>query len=319
MLENPRTLSRRNMLQKTGLALGAALLGGLPASGEASRKTVKHNFTFCLNTSTLREQNLGLLGEIETAARAGYDGIEIWVRTLEEFVKNGGKLQDVRKRAGDLGITIEDAISFPRWIVDDDVVRKEAFVQARKEMEMLAEIGCKRIAAPPVGATDQPGLDLNKAAERYHQLLELWDETGVLPQLELWGFSANLHRIGEVLYVAAESGHPKACILPDVYHIYKGGSGFNSLKLINGSAIHMFHMNDYPANPPRETIADSDRVYPGDGIAPLNQILKDLNDKNSQIALSLEVFNQHYWQLDALKVAKTGLEKMQQSVQKALS
>ena len=292
---------------------------GIPVSRASKQMNLPHNFTFCLNTSTIREQNLGLMGEIETAAKAGYDGIEIWVRTLEDYIKKGGNLRDVKKKAGDLGISIENAISFPRWIVDDETVREEALEQARREMDLLAGIGCKRIAAPPVGATDQAGLDLNNAAERYHKLLTLGDEMGVLPQLELWGFSANLHLFGEVLYVAAESGHPKACILPDVYHLYKGGSDFNSLKLINGSSIHMFHMNDYPNTPSRETIADKDRVYPGDGVAPLNQILKDLNDKNSPIVLSLELFNQMYWKQDALTVAKTGLEKMKQSVHKALS
>lgn len=319
MKANQKFLSRREMLQKTSVALGAAMLAGLPISKATKNLEANHNFTFCLNTSTIREQKLGLIGEMEVAARAGYDGIEIWVRTLEDFVKSGGKLSNVKKKAKDLGITIESAISFPKWIVDDDAVRKEAFRQARIEMDMLAEIGCKRMAAPPVGATDESGLNLNKAAERYYELLNLGDKTGVLPQLELWGFSANLHLFGEVLYVAAESGHPKACILPDVYHIYRGGSDFNSLKLLNGSSIHMFHMNDYLANSPRESIADKDRVYPGDGVAPLNQILKDLNDKNSPIVLSLELFNENYWKQDALTVAKTGLAKMKQSVQKALS
>lgn len=311
-------LSRRKMLKNSGLTIGASFLAGIPALMGKPVEKRKHNFTFCLNTSTIREQNLGLMGELEIAAKAGYDGIEIWMRTLQEFMKKGGNPADVLKKANELGIKIENAIGFPKWIVDDDVVRKEAIEQAKKEMELLSKAGCYRMAAPPVGATDTPDLDLNKAADRYYELLILGDKMGVLPQLELWGFSANLHLFGEVLYVAAECGHPKACILPDVYHIYKGGSDFNSLKLINGSSIHMFHMNDYPADSLRETIADKDRIYPGEGVAPLDQILKDLNDKNSPIVLSLELFNKSYWKQDALAVAKTGLAKMKKSVDKAL-
>ena len=59
------------------------------------------------------------------------------------------------------------------------------------------------------------------------------------------------------MFVAIESGHPKACLLPDVYHIYKGGSDFAGLGLLSGSAIQVFHVNDYPADPPRETINDA--------------------------------------------------------------
>lgn len=316
---NKATFSRRKMLKNSGLAFGATLLSGIATASGKFVKTPKHNFSYCLNTSTIREQNLGLMREIEIAAKAGYDGIEIWVDTLQEFVQHGGNPADAKRKANDLGFTIESAIGFPKWIANDDEVRRKALEQAKKEMDLLASAGCHRMAAPPIGATDSPGLDLNKAADRYGKLLELGAETGVLPQLELWGFSANLHLLGEVLYVAAECGHPKACILADVYHLYKGGSGFNGLKLINGSSMHMFHMNDYPADVPQNTIADKDRIYPGDGVAPLNQILRDLNDKNSPIVLSLELFNQDYWKQDALHVAKTGLQKMKLSVEKALT
>lgn len=314
------SISRRKMLRNSGLAMGAAMLSGFQTAMGNGRliKKPKHNFTFCLNTSTIREQSLGLMGEIEIAAKAGYDGIEIWVNTLQEFVQQGGNPADVKKKAKDLGIRIESAIGFPKWIVDDDMVRKEALEQSKREMDLLARAGCLRMAAPPVGATESAGLDLNKAAERYCELLKLGDEMGVLPQLELWGFSANLHLFGEVLYVAAESGHPKACILADVYHLFKGGSDFNSLKLINGSSMHMFHMNDYPADFSKEKITDKDRIYPGDGIAPLNQIINTLHNKNSPIVLSLELFNPQYWKQDALVVAKTGLEKMKNSVAKTL-
>ena len=50
-------------------------------------------------------------------------------------------------------------------------------------------------------------------------------------------------------------------------------------------------MNDYPAVPPRDTIGDRDRVMPGDGIAPLTQILRDLLANGSRAVLSLELFN----------------------------
>ncbi len=312
-------VSRRDLLRNS-LVLGAGAALAVPAEATAKKPgKYKHNFTFCLNTATIREQKLGLIGEIETAAKAGYDGIEVWVSTVEEYVKKGGNLKDVKKRAADLGIVIEDGMGFSKWIVDDEGERTKAMEQNKREMGMLAEIGCKRLAAPPMGATMEPLLDLRKMAERYGALLKLGDEMGVKPQLEVWGFSANLHLFGEALYIASESRHPMPVILPDVYHIYKGGSDFNSLKLINGKHIEMFHMNDYPADPPRATINDSYRVCPGDGIAPLNQILKDLNDKKSPIVLSLELFNKEYWAMDALKAATIGLEKMKQSVAKALA
>jgi sugar phosphate isomerase/epimerase len=186
-------------------------------------------------------------------------------------------------------------------------------------MLMLAEIGGKRIAAPPVGAQKITGMNLFTVAERYRALLELGDQTGVVPEVEVWGHSQTLGRLGEAVFVAVESGHPKACLLPDVYHIFKGGSDFHGLKLVNGAAIPAFHVNDYPASPSRAEQTDADRVYPGDGVAPLGQIFRDLYAAGFRGYLSLELFNRTYWQQPADVVARTGLEKTRAAVRAAFA
>ena len=190
--------------------------------------------------------------------------------------------------------------------------------QAKKDMELVRSIGGTHIAAPPAGATKDTNINLLQAAERYRALLDLGASLGVIPQLEVWGFSTTLSRLGETMLVATESRHPKACVLLDVYHLYKGGSEFDGLRLLSGAAMNCFHMNDYPATPPRETITDADRVYPGDGVAPLTPMLRDLFATGFRGTLSLELFNPNYWKQDALGVARTGLEKMKEAVAKAL-
>jgi 2-keto-myo-inositol isomerase len=203
--------------------------------------------------------------------------------------------------------------------VDDNAKRSKGLEQAKRDMDMVAQIGGTRIAAPPVGATNQGGLDLLKAAERYRALIEVGEQIGVTPQVEVWGFSKNLSRLGETALVAVESGHPKACVLADVYHLHKGGSGFAGLKLLSPAAMQVVHMNDYPAKPERDQIRDEHRVYPGDGVAPLKQMLRDLHALGFRGVLSLELFNREYWMQDAALVAKTGLEKMKAVVSAALS
>lgn len=266
-------------------------------------------FRFCLNTSTLMGQKLDIVELIEIAAKAGYQGIEPWVRELDDYVKKGGNLRDLAQRIKDRGLTVESAIGFPEWIVDNEARRKKGLEDAKRDMEVVRQIGGTRLAAPPAGAINEH-LEMRKAAERYRALLELGDQMGVVPELELWGFSQTLSRIGEVAYVAVEAGHPKSCILLDVYHVYKGGSNLNAIHLLNGAALPVLHFNDYPADPPRNAITDAQRVYPGDGVAPLKEILRTLKAIGFHGALSLELFNRDYWKQDPLAVARTGLEKM---------
>jgi 2-keto-myo-inositol isomerase len=306
-------MSRRNALAQSGLLAGAAFLSKRSAAAEASGRLANspvHPFLYCLNTATIRGQKLGIVKELEVAAKAGYGAIEPWVGSLEEYVKSGGALKDLKQRISDAGLSVESAIGFSEWIAEDDAKRAQGLERAKRDMDMISQIGGKRLAAPPAGATGLPRLDLVSAADRYRVLLEAGESVGVVPQLELWGFSKNLNRLGECMCVAIETAHPKACVLADIFHLHKGGSDFKGIQLLGPSAIQVLHMNDYPSEPPREKIDDSFRVYPGDGAAPLKEILRLLHNTGGQKVLSLELFNRKYWTEDAFEVAKTGLDKM---------
>jgi len=304
------TANRRQFL--TTCALTGAGTQILPQTARSAEPEAAQKIRFCLNTSTIRGQKLSLEEEIDLVGAAGYDGIEPWIREIEAYRESGKSLADLRKRIEDNGLRVESSIGFANWIVDDEAKRQQGLEQLKRDMELLRSIGGKLIAAPPVGAqgADAPRLDLLVVAERYRAALEVGREMGVTPQLEVWGFSRNLSRLGETVFVAVESDHPDACLLLDIYHIYKGGSGFGGLELLSNQAIHCFHFNDYPADPTRENINDSKRVYPGDGIAPWKQILGALHSIGFDGTVSLELFNETYWKQDPQLVLKTGLQKM---------
>ena len=313
-----KMLSRRGLLAAGGAAVGAGVAAPWAAPENTSTQPGGVMFKFCLNTSTISGQRLKIMQQIEVAAKAGYDAIEPWLRDVEAYVKDGGNLADLKKAIHDRGLTVEDAIGFAQWIVDDEGARKKGLEQLKRDMDVVARIGGKRIAAPPAGATDRADLNLLMAAERYRVIADMGQELGVTPQVEIWGGSKCLCKLGEAALVAIESGSERACILPDIFHMYKGNTPFSGLRLLGGSMLQMIHLNDYPADPPRARAQDSHRVYPGDGVAPMGQILKDLAAVNPKCVLSLELFNREYWKLDALEAAKIGLKKMKTAVAKAM-
>ena len=310
-------VSRRNFLKCIGAASASMLLPVNAYSSKSIAKNAGSNVRYCLNTSTIRGQGLDLYQTIEITAKAGYDGIELWVDDVKKYLNDGKTLASLKKHIDDSRLKVENAIGFAQWIVDDDVVRKAAFVQMEEEMKIMAELGCERIAAPPAGATSGKILDLAMVAQRYRELIELGIKTGVMPQLEIWGASLNLSRLGQALCVVADANHAKARILADAYHMYRGGSGFDGLQMMSGTACEIFHVNDYPATPEREKLTDGDRVFPGDGIAPLKQIIECLLRAGGTKVLSLELFNADYWKRDALEVAIEGLNKTRKIVEKA--
>jgi sugar phosphate isomerase/epimerase len=312
-----------NLSRRAWMAGAAGGLAAATAAQAGAADPPGGPFGFCLNTSTVRTgdgKSRPIVALVEIAQKAGYQAIEPWTSELDLYVKGGGSLKDLGKRIADAGLSVPDAIGFAEWVVEDEGRRKKGLEQAKRDMDMVQQIGGKRLAAPPVGATGgqskrddpkftQPVIDLLAAADRYRALLELGKSMGVTPIVEVWGFSRTLKRLGEVVCVAAECGSPDGCVLPDVYHLYKGGSDFAGLGLLSGRAIGIFHVNDYPKID-RDTITDADRVYPGDGVAPLKDVFATLRAIGYRGFVSLELFNREYWKQDPLQVAKTGLEKM---------
>lgn len=309
--------NRRDMLKQTATVAAASVLvsGGnaLLAQGDTQAGTVSPQLRYCLNTSTIagHRNKTPLAKEVELIAKAGYSGIEPWMREITVHKESGGKLSDLKKQCSDQGITVESAIGFANWLADDESERKKGLEALRRDMDLVRQIGGMRIAAPPVGA--KGAMNLDRVAERYAAALRVGQSMGVTPMLELWGHSQTLHRLGEIMYIMVESNEPNAAMLLDVYHIYRGGSDFSGLRHVDGKAVKVLHMNDYP-NIPYQEIKDKDRVYVGDGVAPVSDILRTMLSTGFDGVLSLELFNPTYWEDDIESVLRKGLASMKKAV-----
>src|SRR3984957_18349267 len=151
-------MSRREWL---GGASSAAVLGVTAGAGPAAQPEANIDpFVYSLNTSTIRGQNLSIVEEVAVAAKAGYQAIEPWINELDQYVQKGGSLRDLNRRIQDAGLRVESAIGFCEWIVDDNGLRRKALEEARRTMDLVRQIGGRRLAAPPVGATKQTDLSL---------------------------------------------------------------------------------------------------------------------------------------------------------------
>lgn len=306
--QNYKRMNRRQLLERLGgLAAGSLIFPSLGFSHEVNPET---KFRYCLNTSTISGcGDFNVLDYIEIASKAGYDGIELWVGDVQDFLSSKGTLDPVKEAIQRNTISVENAIGFAPWLSGE-----KGIAEMKKDMKLMAEIGCKRIAAPPVGHDMSKPLDLFEMGEKYKRLMEIGRETGVMPQLEFWGASEIFYHIAQAVMVAVESGDPDARILPDFFHMFKGGSDFKSLEMLNPDLIDVFHLNDYDSSIPKAEQSDESRVYPGDGDAPIGKVIHFLNRGEKEKILSIELFNKDLWKLEAEVVAKTGLSKMKQIV-----
>jgi len=267
---------------------------------------------FAINASTLRGYGLSLLDQVKAMAASGFRGYEPWMKDIRA-AKADGTLGAVKALAADSGVSFVNGIAFGQWVHPDPAVRKAGMEETKRDMELLAELGCPRIAASMFGVQKpgSPSVPVEAVAERYAAVLDLGRQMGVRPLLEYWGHSVNLSRLEDAIEVLKIVKRPDAAILADIYHTYRGGSSFAGLGRLSSDTLPVLHVNDYPAQPPRERLVDADRVWPGDGIAPWNEIFACLDAAGADPWLSIELFNPAYWKTTPADTLATGWRKLE--------
>ena len=309
-------MDRRKFIQTTSLA-GAAVASGISVSCAEQKngfQNGKSPWPICLNASTVRPASLD--EKINVAINAGYDALEPWIGDLEKYEKDGGDLKELGAKIKSEGLFIPNIIGLWDCMPMDDETFKESLPATRERMRRAAAIGSEHIAAIPV--PDREDFNVETGIRRYKELLEIGrEEYGIIVAFEFVGFFKGIHRFGEAAGIAIDANDKDACLIMDTFHLYRGGSGFNGLKHINADFIADFHFNDVPSTTPRDELGDKDRIYPGDGILPLVQLLKDLDSINYRGPLSLELFNREHWKQKPLDVAKTGKKKIMDLILKA--
>jgi 2-keto-myo-inositol isomerase len=311
-------MNRRGFLGAVA-GVSAALAAG-PAAAQTTAVPAKRfqekisPWPLSLNTSTIRPASLK--DKIRVAQETGWDAIEVWVNELEEHEKNGGDLKALGKEIKDRGLFVPNVIGLWDCMPATQDEFQKSLEATRNRMRMAAAVGSKHVAAIP--APDRADFDLKWGTERYRDLLKIGrEEFGIIVAVEFVGFMKGVYRLGQACAMAIDTDDADACLIADTFHLFRGGSGFNGLKHIQGSLIADFHWNDVPGDVPREQQGDEHRVYPGDGVLPLTQALKDLKAIGYTRTLCLEIFNREYWKQDPKAVAENGLRKMRECIAKA--
>lgn len=313
------------------LASGAALAGCAYATKDPAQRYQNgvSPWPIALDTATIRPRDRAIpLDEmVRISAAAGYDAIEPWEFDLHAYEQKGGNLKELGQRIRDAGMFVPSVIGLWNAIPPTREEFDEAMREHRRRMRQAADLGSQHIQVVPQPARPWPQFDPQWAAERYRELIDIGlNEFNINPAMVFVEFLPGAKRLGQAAAIAIDADHPKAKIIPDVFHMYTGGSGFHGLKHLRGDFIAIFSINDVPASPTREELiamgtreADARRVYPGDGVLPLKQVLRDLRAIGYTGPISLELYNPEYHKQDLLEVAKTGLQKTLKVIREALA
>ena len=288
-----------------GLAASLAVCAGCTSMRRDRRK-------IALNPSTIRGYRLTFKEQVEVAVKAGFAGFEPWLKDVHAARKTG-ELGEALRIAADGNLKFVNGIAFGPWAHSDAGMRVVGLEETKRDMAALAEMECPCIAASMFGMQKPSAERLSKLeiSERYLAVCELGDRMGVKPLLEYWGHSSNMCRLEDALAVLMLTNRTDGAVLADVYHTYRGGSDFASFSRLKPGMLPVLHVNDYPTDRPRTELTDADRVWPGLGGAPWDDLAARLQAAELDPWLSVELFNPNYWQTNPLETLREGFAIME--------
>jgi sugar phosphate isomerase/epimerase len=294
-------LSRRAVLMAP-----AALIAGRAVSAAPTMTLAIHQ-----NTSA----GAGYRGSLEGWARAGIRYVELTNTLLDEFLKTDS-LPAARRVLTDLGLTPVSSACGVFGLWEPHPARAAALDGFRKRCEMFAALGLTRIYSPTPTTEKFTQDDYKRGAANMREVGDIARQFGMDVMVEAVRSSTFIATLPTMLGMIREAAHANVTPLLDFYHFWSGLSKLEDLDLIRAGEIGHVHFQDVP-DMPRELLDNTTRVIPGDGIAPLDRILRKLAEKGYSGPLSVELFLPKYQKGDPYEVAREIRQKSESVMRRA--
>lgn len=242
--------------------------------------------------------------DLETAAGARFPAIEIWLTKLERQLE-ANALGETARRIADSGLKLAAAAGQGGLLLPDAAQRKAHLDHFKKRLDLCQRFNIPVMVLAPDFAAEVSPAALPEAMKWLAEAARWAAGFSVKLALEFRGSDAFCNCLDTALTLVEQCGEPNLGVCLDVFHYYRGPS--KSEDLLRLAAANLFHVQVCDvAGVPREWMADSDRVLPGDGDFRLAPIVQRLREIGYAGAVSLEMMNPMLWSAPAAQVAETG-------------
>jgi len=264
----------------------------------------------CFNEMTVMK-NGTLPEDIALCAQAGFSAVELRKGTLLRYLRGGGTLEALRQtleeqhvRAASLNAL--ESVSF----------------QARAGGRMLRELGdwcfaaCRVLGCGcmEVIASFHVPEGISAAAicrETADSLLRLSDaaaDYGVRLALEFMAVpGSSVRTFAQCAEILDTVDRANVGMLLDTWHFCAGGSRPEELSALRGDRLFMVHVSDCPARAPF-TAQRAESYWPGEGDAPLEELLRSVRATGYDGPCSVEVMDPNVLALPAEEAIRRAAE-----------
>jgi 4-hydroxyphenylpyruvate dioxygenase len=237
-----------------------------------------------------------LTEKLTAAARAGFDGVEIFENDL---LASPLTPEEVRARCADLGLTVD----LYQPMRDIEAVPEDEFARnlrrARHKFELMRRLGAGTVlvcSSVSPHAVDDDAL----AAEQLSRLAGLAQEFGIRVAYEALAWGRHVSTYDHAWRIVESAGHPALGTCLDSFHILSRGSDPKGIEDIPGEKIFFLQLADAPLLA-MDVLQWSRhyRCFPGQGGFDVAGLVRHVLRTGYDGPLSLEVFNDVFRQAEA--------------------
>lgn len=259
-----------------------------------------------LNGATIMRSPLAR--DVEIAGACGYQAVEIWAGKLDEFLKTH-TLAALRDGMRDAGVvpwcvnSIEDITgldAIDRTALLDELARVAAVAHAIEAPSIVVVPGTLVSALDRAAVIDDAVGVLREMASASNGVGLAFEFLGkprcAVPTLDM------------AIEIVERVDRDNVGMVIDTFHFYAGGSRLEDIARVPIDRLFVVHLNGCE-DLPKLDLTDGDRLYPGEGVIPIDEILAAIRGIGFDGTFSIEIFREEYWAQDPMLVARTAREK----------
>jgi 2-keto-myo-inositol isomerase len=254
----------------------------------------------CLSQATIQGTPTGKA--VESAARAGFDRIELWwpqVRSETEPISPG----QLKETCISEGVSLAALSGTVLELAGSDEAWEASLADFREAMQFAREAEVPLVCfSPGTTVEDQAEQAFALAARRLGGILAIAEFSSIDLALEFRADSRWMTTLPTALAFVSIFDSDRLGLCFDVFHYYCGPSKLEDLTPGAIGKIRIVQLSDLIATP-REFATESDRILPGEGDFDLRSILGCLRRADYDGPICVESPNPMLWQFPSDRVA----------------
>jgi sugar phosphate isomerase/epimerase len=248
---------------------------------------------------------------LEEYAAGHVDAVDLWLGHADAFVREQG-IAALRERLAAHGISPAAASFQGGLLTSQGDARHEHWRHFGERLALCRDLGIPVLvvagdAFGPLGADDLGRLQVSlvEAASRA-------TDAGVRLALEFDARASFPNNLQSAVAVVEQVGSPSLGLCLDWFHYTVGPSKPLDLWLLSQENLAHVQLSDI-ADVPREMAADADRILPGEGSSPPDELVARLREIGYTGAVAVELHNPALWRVPPRQfgeIAMTALRRV---------